>query len=277
METESEMRIDYIQGDKFIGVADFAFAPVPKHRDDYGNLVNTFDISKLKDNNIIYTHLFYVKRLFEEIRGINTSLFTIVSHNGDNRMDNTYFIPDNVMHWWTQNVDIMNERVFSIPIGLPNDRWVHSIENRRKMEHTLGTSRNYRNLLYLNYSLNTNSDKRVLPHLLFKDKPWVTYRKGLRYEEYIDDVYNHKFVICPEGNGMDTHRTWETLYMGSIPIEKWNYNNRFYTDLPICFVNDWEEINVAFLDKEYDRIKSATWNLQKLTFDYWKDKIQGNG
>ena len=28
----------------------------------------------------------------------------------------------------------------------------------------------------------------------------------------------YKFVVAPLGNGPDSHRIWETLYAGSIPI-----------------------------------------------------------
>ena len=79
--------------------------------------------------------------------------------------------------------------------------------------------------------------------------------------------------MCPNGNGVDTHRLWETLYLKSIPIVKHSINADFYFDLPIVFVNDWKEITKDFLINEYDRIASANWNLEKLNFDYWKNKI----
>ena len=80
--------------------------------------------------------------------------------------------------------------------------------------------------------------------------------------------------MCPEGNGIDTHRTWECLYMNTIPIEKININNQYYTDLPICFVNRWKEITEEFLEKEYIRINSIKWNMNKLSFEYWRNKIK---
>jgi hypothetical protein len=61
--------------------------------------------------------------------------------------------------------------------------------------------------------------------------------------------------------------------MGSIPIEKRNINNQFYTDLPILFVDSWEEINEALLQDEYERIIHCQWNMDKLNFEYWKNKI----
>ena len=63
--------------------------------------------------------------------------------------------------------------------------------------------------------------------------------------------------------------------MGCIPIEKRNLNNRFYADLPICFVNDWEEVTEEFLVRELIRIRSTEWNMEKLTFTYWKNLIEG--
>lgn len=75
---------------------------------------------------------------------------------------------------------------------------------------------------------------------------------------------------------MDTHRTWECLYMNTIPIEKRNNNNVFYKNLPVCFVDSWEEVTEEFLAKEYVRIKSKEWNLEMLKFEFWKNKIREN-
>jgi hypothetical protein len=72
---------------------------------------------------------------------------------------------------------------------------------------------------------------------------------------------------------MDTHRVWEALYLGCIPVMKKDINNQFYTDLPICFVNDWDDITKDFLLMERACIKTRSWNMDKLNFSYWKNKI----
>ena len=144
------------------------------------------------------------------------------------------------------------------------------------MLNKLNSPKILRNLVYVNYNIKNNLAKRIVPYELLKNKSYATIKYGLNgqmFDEYLEDIYDHKFVICPEGNGIDTHRTWECLYMNTIPIEKRNINNQFYTDLPICFVDDWEEINETFLENEYVRIKNIEWNLDKLDFNYWKNKI----
>jgi hypothetical protein len=79
--------------------------------------------------------------------------------------------------------------------------------------------------------------------------------------------------VCPPGNGEDTHRLWETLYVGSIPIVKKSINTLFYSDLPICYVDNWEQLaDYNFLIEQKNILKSKT-NLEMLDFDYWKNKI----
>ena len=47
-----------------------------------------------------------------------------------------------------------------------------------------------------------------------------------------------------------------------------------FTDLPICWIDDWSEVTPEFLESEYKRITQSTWNLEKLNFSYWAKLIQ---
>ena len=283
--------IDFIQGNKFKGLTDIHYAPqrgpVPDNYfwesvnnipvNDYRYLKNTMDVNTLKDGDVIYTHTFYVDQLFELIKTLNVRLI-VVTHNCDTSRGVTP--PNNVIRWYTTNVDVIHPRVESIPIGLENDIWFPLVYKKDKMIDKLKQPRDYRELVYMNHSIRTNSVKRLEPYRVLEGKPWVLSERGangIGFDEYLDNIYNHRFVVCPEGNGMDTHRTWECLYMGSVPIEKRNTNNRFYTDLPICFIDDWRQVTIDFLVEEDERIKESVWNMDKLRFQYWKNKITNNG
>lgn len=266
--------IDFITGEKFITVGDFVYSPKNVNH-DCNPVENTFCPCALKDRNIVYTHTMYVKSLFSVIRGLNCK-FIIVSHNCDVNVDDSFDIPSNVEYWFTQNVNTINAKIQSIPIGLENEKWFKGLKKKQRMVDKLASPRYSRNLVYLNCNANTNPSKRYPVYWHLEGKSWATVKRGVngqKFEEYLDDIYSHPFIVCPEGNGMDTHRTWEALYMGSIPIEKRNLNNRYYADLPICFVNSWCEITEDFLHREYKRILSTSWNLDKLKFEYWKIKI----
>lgn len=268
---------DIIQGDRFEKVADLTFAPPKRSSGDYSHLPNTFSFEKCKEFNpcIVYTHTFYVKDLFNVIRDINHK-FIVVTHNCDTNID--FSPPGNVIKWFSQNVNIIHDRIESIPIGLENNRWFKDVRKKEKMMNKLNEPRVYKNLVYMNHNISTNPSKRQRPYDLLKDKDWVTTRMGANgadFDDYLDNIYNHKFVICPEGNGIDTHRIWECLYMGTIPIVVDNINNSFYKyELPITLVNDWSEVTMSFLIRDWDITPDVVWNMEMFTFEYWKNKIR---
>lgn len=232
--------------------------------------------------NIFYTHIDNVYDFFNKK---NENPFVLITHNSDgaisknsNNSKDILFdklkIPKNLIKWYSQNVDVIFEKLESIPIGLENKKWFPEIRKEEKiLNHT---RKDKKNLLYINHNISTNPKERQSPYIIFSEKPWVTLvngGNGHMFDDYLENIVTHNFVLCPEGNGIDTHRLWETLYVGSIPIVKNCINTSFYKDLPICFVDDWEEINENFLHAEYDRINSKNWNLEKLDFDFWKNKI----
>ena len=265
----------WITGEDFQNLGDFTYSPEIRAGGDYNNLPNTFNVNNLKDGNIIYTHTVYAKQLLDIIRNQEKKLI-IITHNYDWGIDDTYNVSNNVIKWFAQNVNVINSKIESIPIGLENRWWFTEIQKKEKMLVKLNNLKTIRNLVYVNHNIKTNFLERTKPYQLLQNKSFTTIKHGLNgqgFDEYLDDIYNHKFVICPEGNGIDTHRTWECLYLNTIPIEKRNINNQFYTDLPICFVNNWEEITETFLENEYIRINKIKWNLEKLDIDYWKNKI----
>jgi hypothetical protein len=172
--------------------------------------------------------------------------------------------------WYSTNVDIVSERVKSIPIGLENDRWLG--EKLNKMQRKRQKPPTFRNMLYMNHNIKTNPAKRQPPYDILKGQSWVTTGNGANgegFDNYLDNIYNHPFVVCPEGNGIDTHRVWECLYMGTIPVVIRNINNSFYADLPILFIDDWGELNEKFLHDNYIEKRDT----KKLDFDWWKKEL----
>ena len=65
------------------------------------------------------------------------------------------------------------------------------------------------------------------------------------------------------------------LYLGIIPIlQESIFHKTIYNDLPVCFVKEWTDITEEFLNKEYEIISNKKWNLEKLYFTYWGNKIK---
>jgi hypothetical protein len=270
--------MNWLQGDKFKQMADWTYSPVIKSNEDYDLLPNTFRVKELNDGDIVYTHTTYVKQLFS-LLDLSIKKVTVITHNSDVNIDKSFTYPDNVIRWYSQNVNVVDYGIRSIPIGLENDRWYPNLQKKEKMLTLLDTWKIQKNLLYVNHNIVTNPKERLTPYALFDRKSWVTLERGNNgkgFDEYLNNIYAHAFVLCPQGNGIDTHRLWECLYMGTIPIVKKCINNTFYSDLPICEVHDWDEINEDFLEHELCRIKNMGWDRSKLEFAYWENKIRNH-
>jgi hypothetical protein len=63
--------------------------------------------------------------------------------------------------------------------------------------------------------------------------------------------------------------------MNRIPVMTKNHNTRFYEDLPILFVDRWEEISEPFLQDHLKRFVDQSFNFDKLKMSYWQRRILG--
>ena len=130
--------------------------------------------------------------------------------------------------------------------------------------------------MYMNFDTNTNEERKNIK-TLFSTKNWVTngiLDKTMQGRiKFLEQCHNHYYVICPRGNGIDTHRIWETLYIGSIPVVLLEEGLESFQDLPILFINNWNIVTKEFLESKISYFYNKIWNLEKLFFSYWKNKI----
>jgi hypothetical protein len=113
-----------------------------------------------------------------------------------------------------------------------------------------------------------NSVKNIPKELMVINSTFTP--RTLNWKKMIE----YAFILSPFGVGMDCHRTWEALCLGCIPIVcAPNFTNLFL-DLPVLIVNDWSEINEILLKKTVDEFKQQNFNYEKLTLEYWKNKIK---
>ena len=129
-------------------------------------------------------------------------------------------------------------------------------------------------LAYLNINPNTFPTERQFVIDLFANSPKVTSKNSISWKEYYQDIASHKFVFSPRGNGVDCHRTWEALYLRTIPIVKKSIHMNEFCDLPIFFVEKWEDICYDKLNVFYEQVENQLYNLDKMKISYWKNKIK---
>ena len=132
------------------------------------------------------------------------------------------------------------------------------------------------NKIYVNFTTSKSNDRfndrinslrAISPNLLVMNLTFTP--RTINW----NNTSNYTFVLSPFGNGMDCHRTWEALILGSIPILKSKEFVKLFEDLPVLFVEDWTQINQELLDNTIEKFKNMTFNYDKLTLEYWKQIV----
>jgi hypothetical protein len=99
--------------------------------------------------------------------------------------------------------------------------------------------------------------------------------KLLSEEEYFAKLPSYKFVISPEGNGIDCHRHYEALLAGCIPIVEYNeVIVKKYGDCPILYTKDYSEITPEYLEKKYEEMKSKVYDFSNIFLSYYQPDLQ---
>lgn len=183
--------------------------------------------------------------------------------------------PASVRVWFAQNVDVCDARLIPIPIGLERDRWFPHL---RKKDVILGLPDVEKTkLLYLNVNPETHWSRPAL-YEKFGNEAWCTVEpghNGVGFLNYARQIKRHKFVLCPDGNGMDTHRPWEVLYLGSYPIvARHVFTEELAKILPLLVVDDWSEVTEPYLRSVYEDFASREWNWGALKIGYWENLIK---
>ncbi|NBQ42369.1 MAG: hypothetical protein EBU23_07500, partial [Mycobacteriaceae bacterium] len=129
--------------------------------------------------------------------------------------------------WYATNVEHTHPKLRPLPIGITNctdESDLHRIYgDQTVMAEVAAEPRALAAApVYANFSVGTFPAERAPLLAALAAAPWADVGEPENSLEgrrrFLRAVRNHKFVACPRGNGVDTHRTWEALYMGSIPI-----------------------------------------------------------
>ena len=174
----------------------------------------------------------------------------------------------------------------SIPLGLTNfcdDSPLHLIygnnDHLRKATLAQPFNSNFDGSIYVNFSVHTNVSTRSQVLEVLKGCANAEYGDFDPTEQgrigYLKSMRQSNFTICPEGNGVDTHRLWETIYMGGIPIlRRNNFLPKVLNQLPVIQIDNWESIlDRKFLESEWNRIQSTIFDLQSIRASFWLKKF----
>lgn len=195
--------------------------------------------------------------------------FYLITHNGDNDVSEKYddYLNDkNLLKWYSTNINHQHIKLKSIPIGIANEIWSHG--NELIFDEIINEKNTKNNLIYANFDVNTNISERN--HCLKNIKQQgIILETKKPFKLYLKDISESYFVISPNGNGIDCHKTWESLYLKTIPIVTKSTNINFYNNLPILIINDWDEFRLSDLSIELYEKLWYNFDINKLNVNYF--------
>ena len=209
----------------------------------------------------------WVHPLLDEIFAGRTRIvqwFVMNCHPGSNQLWRTSTIfsclPQGISQWvnarYYQHLASGKDDSFANRFLKTNDYWLLASFD---IEH----STNYRRPLW-----------SLVCHGRLKNISKCFYQGGkLNPWRYLLHVARSKFVLSPPGDGMDCYRTWEALYVGSIPIIVESSINSIFDRLPVLIVKRYEDITLPFLENVYENMTRQTYDYRRLYKGYWQRQI----
>ncbi|KAG8465226.1 hypothetical protein KFE25_012589 [Diacronema lutheri] len=180
---------------------------------------------------------------------------------------------ERLLHWWVQNYDLVGcnpysgcsqlaadsplaRKVSPIPIGLD----LHTLAEKlppRKRQPACEQQAEIDALAATLPQLRARPDRLLAPFKCRQDRldacaalqppaGIATFFHGARSAMW-RAMGDHAFVAAPRGHGVDTHRLWEVLALGSVPVAIASSLDRLYADFPVVTIARWADANASAL------------------------------
>lgn len=260
---------EIITGDKILTLCDFIIITPDSYNShknilnfiNYENLIFIHDFNNINIDDInsilkksnknhiklfIYNYLIndFIKFILEHLDKNLT--FTIYLHNGDEIFGNKdlheklIFNPQ-IKKIYAQNLNYFedNSKLKLLPIGIANSMWAHG--NLPAIYDIMVKDNKKNKNVYINLATHTFKYREEVYKYLNKYN--IETFNNRSYDVYLNELAEHRFCLCVRGNGIDTHRFYESLCLKVIPIiinnSSTNMNN---------FVNYLKKLNIPFFE-----------------------------
>lgn len=291
---------EIVTGERLQGLADLSLVPshirqFHRHVERYAPELLTFvDYGELGDAEIgriaskrslfVYTHELpaFFEHVWPRLEGDG---YVLITHNSDDEVDPKYsdWLEDTgakLKRWFAQNALFSHPKLVPIPIGVANRMWEHG--NLRVLHRVARRCRGWRKteLLAINFHPGTHPSRLPARDALWDAFPQLAIerQRPASYRGYLEELCQHRFCACPRGNGIDTHRLWECLYLGVVPIVERSPHTEHWCKqgLPLLLIDDWREVTPSYLHEQERRFASdpSVAPREQLCLSYYARLIQ---
>mmetsp|Transcript_107617 Transcript_107617/g.213826 ORF Transcript_107617/g.213826 Transcript_107617/m.213826 type:complete len:349 (-) Transcript_107617:186-1232(-) len=205
-----------------------------------------------------------------------------------------------ITKWFAQNADQAHPKLESLPNGLDyhtlkaghHELWGPRATPKSQevvLQQVLKGAPKFRDRSPLVHDggLHTSSPSRTAVQVALSQQPNLVHQShDVSRREFWVDASQYRFGASPRGVGIDCHRTWEFLILGTIPLLDVGAHNRLFHihGLPIVELSsdEWRHLSSVAVKKKMDvaqkvleETRSTRTSLPPaLTLKYWVDRIR---
>lgn len=257
----------FLSGDAFAKLSDVSVFP-PRFR---GKKPSRRDIATA---SIIFCPSHRLEDLLTDYGTIITSKALLLGNSDRDFVSPIENLPRSIKKVFCQNLAFKDPRYHVLPIGIENLRLATNGDTRLFSREFFVEEKSEKVLLGPFSKTHVERDEFLFSD--FADDKFVILNDRLKPRCYAQLSSAFRFIAAPRGNGLDTHRFWETLYRGGIPIVKksvWSTQIR-ELGIPLLEVNSWHANDVREAVNFAEKSMSVRLELPQLWINWWERLIR---
>lgn len=196
--------------------------------------------------------------------------YIIISRDNDRPFTEDHYKlkKSSIQHIFTVNCSIKKGDVTALPVGHATISGFSDILEG-VMKSPVGMAQK-QVFCRLNVNGSTSARERAIRDLENNGHVY-TISEQISPIEFFIHVKRHQFNLALESGGKDTLRTWESLYLGTVPIVSDCIEMRHFEDMTIAYYPGY--INDEWLATTYEQM--LTKNNDRSRMSYWRKQITG--
>jgi hypothetical protein len=200
----------------------------------------------------------------------------LIAGNGDFDFNDAASLPHgNFQTFYLQNSSISdNKQIFTLPIGVENlSMGINGLP--KNLVSTQDWKTKSKKVMVGPFSPTHEERHELLKRAGDSEGVFQIVEGPISPGRFAKLMLHFRYVACPRGNGMDTHRFWEALYRGSVPVvkrSKWS-ESLLILKIPLVIVKDWDETPNAIEAFEKSFTGFNPKKIEALWIGYWRKKL----
>jgi hypothetical protein len=259
----------FLSGDLFSDEADVSYNS-PKFRRLKPSL------REIKEARVVFCPSSDVEEFFVKYQGY-AKPSVLICGNGDR--DFTQLpenLPTSLKHVFLQNAFIPNSSFSTaLPIGLENLRWGRN-GFPRLMRNEFPWNLRRQKIMIGPFGLTHQERFSIRESFPSSTECVEVFASRLSPHELSTVSQGFRFIAAVRGNGVDTHRHWESAYRGAYAIvmrDNW-FRNFEHLGLPFIGIDSWNEIDrLEEIVSTYQAPRDPR-SIPALWWPYWKAQIE---